>query len=117
LPPVTPLTLSPPAKATLLWLILWRCCATAEHGIAQAKTALVQSTTIRWTAGVGFKRTRANDARSSGVTRSRSLLNSKIRRSVAVGPFTGFHESENICSAVVTASRPTRSHVADGLQL
>src|SRR6516162_74109 len=26
-----PLTLSSPPKATLLWIILWRCCAAAEH--------------------------------------------------------------------------------------
>src|SRR5690348_13229142 len=30
LPPVAPLTLSSRPKATLLWIILWRCCATAE---------------------------------------------------------------------------------------
>src|SRR5215467_10352734 len=39
LTPVTPLTLSSPTKATLLWIILWRCCATAEHGIARTQNA------------------------------------------------------------------------------
>src|ERR1700746_456961 len=34
-----PLTLSSPAKATLLWIILWRCSATAEHGIARQRAA------------------------------------------------------------------------------
>jgi hypothetical protein len=33
------LTLSSPAKATLLWIILWRCSATAEHGIARQRAA------------------------------------------------------------------------------
>jgi hypothetical protein len=33
-PPVTPLTLSSPPKATPLWIILWRCSATAENEIA-----------------------------------------------------------------------------------
>src|SRR5215472_7575626 len=32
---VTPLTLSSLTKATRLWIILWRCCAAAEHGIAR----------------------------------------------------------------------------------
>src|SRR5262249_62248595 len=39
LPPVTPLTLSSPPKATLVWIILWRCSATAEHGIARTQNA------------------------------------------------------------------------------
>jgi hypothetical protein len=34
-PPVTPLTLSSPTKATLFRIILWRCWATVEHGITQ----------------------------------------------------------------------------------
>src|ERR1700739_2967754 len=37
-PPVTPLTLSSPTKATLFRIILWRCWATVEHGITQPKT-------------------------------------------------------------------------------
>src|SRR5215467_106109 len=36
-PPVTPLTLSSLSKATLLWVILWRCCATAENEIARSE--------------------------------------------------------------------------------
>jgi hypothetical protein len=32
---VTPLTLSSPTKASLFWIILWRCCGAAEHGIAR----------------------------------------------------------------------------------
>jgi hypothetical protein len=36
---VTPLTLSSPTKASLFWTILWRCCGTAEHGIARLGTA------------------------------------------------------------------------------
>src|SRR5215467_9195055 len=56
LPPVTPLTLSSPTKATLLWVILWRSCATAEHGIAQATLHWFQSAIIRCTAGVGGPR-------------------------------------------------------------
>src|SRR6516225_4364548 len=35
LPPVTPLTLSSPPKATPLWIILWRCSNIAGHGIAR----------------------------------------------------------------------------------
>src|ERR1700738_143872 len=34
-PPVTPLTLSSPTKATLFRIMSWRCWATFEHGIAQ----------------------------------------------------------------------------------
>ena len=30
--------------------------------------------------------------------------------------FTGLHANENICSAVVTASRPARARAADGLR-
>ena len=37
LPRVTPLTLSSPTKASLLWIILWRCWATPDHGIARPK--------------------------------------------------------------------------------
>jgi hypothetical protein len=34
-PPVTPLTLSSPTKATLFRITLWRCWPPSEHGIAQ----------------------------------------------------------------------------------
>jgi hypothetical protein len=34
-PPVTALTLSSPTEATLFRIMLWRCWATFEHGIAQ----------------------------------------------------------------------------------
>src|SRR6202030_2441153 len=34
-PPVTPLTLSSPTKATPFPIILWRCWARSEHGITQ----------------------------------------------------------------------------------
>src|SRR5438309_7219833 len=34
-PPVDPLTLSSPTKATPFRIILWRCWAQSEHGIAQ----------------------------------------------------------------------------------
>jgi hypothetical protein len=36
-PPVTPLTLSSPTKATLFRIILWRCSARFEHKIARSK--------------------------------------------------------------------------------
>ena len=39
LPPATPLTLSSLPKATPLWIILWRYCALAEHGIAASCAA------------------------------------------------------------------------------
>src|SRR5437868_878679 len=35
LPPVTPLTLSLPTKATPFRIILWRCWSQSEHGIAR----------------------------------------------------------------------------------
>jgi len=34
-PPVTPLTLTLPSKATLFRIILWRCWAAIEHRITQ----------------------------------------------------------------------------------
>jgi hypothetical protein len=42
------------------------------------------------------------------AVRSGPSLGLAIRGSVG-GPLTGFHASENICSAVVTAIRPTLS--------
>src|SRR5207248_3723324 len=39
LPPVTPLTLSSPTKATPFRIILWRCWAQSEHGIARFNPA------------------------------------------------------------------------------
>jgi hypothetical protein len=39
-PTVTTLTLSSATKATLFRIILWRCWATVEHGIAQPKLFL-----------------------------------------------------------------------------
>jgi len=38
-PIFTPLTLSSPTKATLLWIILWRYCVTAGHGSARRRAA------------------------------------------------------------------------------
>jgi hypothetical protein len=35
---VTPLTLSSPTKATPFWIILWRCWASSDHGIARLGT-------------------------------------------------------------------------------
>src|SRR6266403_1787460 len=36
-PPVTPLTLSTPTKASLFPIMLWRCLAGSEHGITQPR--------------------------------------------------------------------------------
>ena len=36
---MTPLTLSSPTKATLFRIILWRCWAQSEHGIARLAAA------------------------------------------------------------------------------
>jgi hypothetical protein len=44
------------------------------------------------------------------VTESELSADSRSR------PFTGFHASENICSAPVIASRPTLSRAADGFR-
>src|SRR5271163_3005163 len=38
--PVTPLTLSSAAKATLFGIMSWRCWAQSEHGIARPRTVL-----------------------------------------------------------------------------
>jgi hypothetical protein len=37
----SPLTLSSPTEATLLWIIFWRCWAPFEHGIAHPEQGLV----------------------------------------------------------------------------
>src|SRR5215472_4366546 len=37
----SPLTLSSPTEATLLWIIFWRCWAPSEHGIAHPHWGLV----------------------------------------------------------------------------
>src|ERR1700746_1906453 len=41
LPPVTPLTLSSPTKATPFRIILWRCSAHSENGIARPTNRLL----------------------------------------------------------------------------
>src|SRR5215472_16229662 len=41
-----PLTLSSPPKATLLWIILWRCSNIAGHGIARTKSARLPNETV-----------------------------------------------------------------------
>jgi hypothetical protein len=44
---VTPLTLSSPTKATPFRIILWRCCAVSEHGIARLGNVYSCSPRIR----------------------------------------------------------------------
>jgi hypothetical protein len=46
-PPVTTLTLSSETKATLFRIMLWRCWASSEHGIARLGTYSLQSADMR----------------------------------------------------------------------
>src|ERR1700730_7519438 len=55
-PTVTTLTLSSPSKATLFRIILWRCWARSEHGIARLGTYVLQ---VRGNSASGVKFGRA----------------------------------------------------------
>src|SRR5215831_2285509 len=83
LPPVPPLTLSSPTKATLFRIILWRCWAPAEHGIARTQNA---SSAIRAASLNG--KTHWNNPRLLGVELA-ALRETPASEALSLSPLAG----------------------------
>src|SRR5215469_16084131 len=78
LPRVSPLTLSSPTKASLIGIILWRCWARAEHGIAHPKPRALRRQSISKHPDWAAKQTRATCRHYSGP--KNTLWEGVIRR-------------------------------------
>src|SRR5215471_6943988 len=81
LPPVTPLTLSSPAKATLLWIILWRCSNIAGHGIARPPMPVWDIAPLLWLGRRHASRVRITAALILGS----ALMTLRVQASTVLG--------------------------------